>query len=117
MGYAMRGIADWLASIGLEEHAQRFAKNAIDLSVVRDLTETDLEETRRAAGRFAGFDPGCVKTLRGITAPGILGPMVMWRAKKRKKLSSARHYDHQISFSHDQDPQETCTAPNCCCAK
>src|SRR3984893_4445454 len=25
-------------------------------------------------------DPGCVKTLRGITAPGILGPMVMRRA-------------------------------------
>src|SRR5215831_20464989 len=42
-------------------------------------------------------DPGCVKTLRGITAPGIFGPMVMRRAKKRKNLSSARHYD-QIRF-------------------
>src|SRR5262249_32612892 len=42
-------------------------------------------------------DPGCVKTLRGITTPGILGPVVMRRAKKRKNLSSARHYD-QIRF-------------------
>ena len=42
-------------------------------------------------------DPGCVKTLRGITAPGILGPTVTRRAKKRKNLSSARHYD-QIRF-------------------
>jgi hypothetical protein len=42
-------------------------------------------------------DPGCVKTLRGITAPGILGSTVMRRAKKRKNLSSARHYD-QIRF-------------------
>jgi hypothetical protein len=42
-------------------------------------------------------DPGCVKTLRGITAPGILGSMVMRRAKKRKDLSSARRYD-QIRF-------------------
>jgi hypothetical protein len=41
--------------------------------------------------------PGCVKTLGGITAPGILGSTVMWRAKKRKNLSSARHYD-QIGF-------------------
>jgi hypothetical protein len=41
--------------------------------------------------------PGCVKTLRGITAPGILGSTVMRRAKKRKNLSSARHYD-QIRF-------------------
>ena len=43
------------------------------------------------------IDPGCVKTLRGITAPGILGSTVTRRAKKRKNLSSARHYD-QIRF-------------------
>ena len=42
-------------------------------------------------------DPGCVKTLRGITVPGILGPVVMRRAKKHKNLSSARH-DDQIGF-------------------
>jgi hypothetical protein len=40
---------------------------------------------------------GCVKTLRGIIAPGILGSVVMRRAKKQKNLSSARHYD-QIRF-------------------
>src|SRR5215475_9326012 len=40
----MRGIAEWLASIGLSEYAQRFTENAIDLSVVRDLTEQDLKE-------------------------------------------------------------------------
>ena len=27
----MKGIAEWLASIGLSEYAQRFAENAIDL--------------------------------------------------------------------------------------
>jgi hypothetical protein len=51
----------------------------------------------RPAGRTVENDPGCVKTLRGITAPGILGSVVMRRAKKRKNLSSARHYD-QIRF-------------------
>src|SRR6478735_4794433 len=40
----MKGIAEWLASIGLGEYAQRFAENAIDLSVVRDLTERDLKD-------------------------------------------------------------------------
>jgi len=40
----MTGIADWLASIGLGEYAQRFGENAIDLSVVRDLTEQDLKD-------------------------------------------------------------------------
>jgi hypothetical protein len=42
-------------------------------------------------------DLGCVKTVRGITAPGISGSTVMRRAKNRKSLSSARHYD-QIRF-------------------
>jgi class 3 adenylate cyclase len=37
-------LAEWLTSIGLEEYAQRFSENAIDLSVVRDLTEHDLKE-------------------------------------------------------------------------
>src|SRR3984893_9059030 len=41
---AMTGIAEWLASIGLGEYAQRFGENAIDLSVVRDLTEQDLKD-------------------------------------------------------------------------
>jgi class 3 adenylate cyclase/tetratricopeptide (TPR) repeat protein len=41
---AMKDIAEWLTSIGLGEHAERFAENDIDLSVVRDLTEQDLKD-------------------------------------------------------------------------
>src|SRR6476620_3789932 len=40
----MTGIAEWLASIGLGEYSQGFAENAIDLSVVPDLTEQDLKD-------------------------------------------------------------------------
>ena len=47
----MKGIAEWLASIGLREYAQRFADNAIDLSVVRDLTEQDLKDLGVLLGR------------------------------------------------------------------
>ena len=43
-GNAMKGMTEWLASIGLSEYAQRFADNAIDLSVLRDLTEQDLKD-------------------------------------------------------------------------
>ena len=43
-GSAMKGVAEWLSLIGLSEYAQRFADNAIDLSVLRDLTEQDLED-------------------------------------------------------------------------
>src|SRR5262245_2486904 len=43
-GSAMKGIAEWLASIGLTEYAQRFGDNGIDPSVLRDLTEQDLKD-------------------------------------------------------------------------
>src|SRR5262249_8974902 len=42
--FVMKGIAEWLASIGLSEYAQRFADNGIDLSVICDLTEQDLKD-------------------------------------------------------------------------
>ncbi len=37
-------IANWLKSLGLGEYAQRFAENRIDASVLRDLTDEDLEK-------------------------------------------------------------------------
>ena len=40
----MQQIADWLNSIGLEQYAQRFAENDIDVSVLRHLTDADLEK-------------------------------------------------------------------------
>lgn len=40
----MQDLAEWLASIGLAEYADRFAENAVDLSVIRDLTDQDLKE-------------------------------------------------------------------------
>jgi class 3 adenylate cyclase/tetratricopeptide (TPR) repeat protein len=40
----MTSIKEWLASNGLAEYAQRFAENAIDPSVVSDLTEQDLKD-------------------------------------------------------------------------
>ena len=68
----MKGIAEWLASIGLGEYAQRFAENAIDLSVVRDLTEQDLKDLGvllghrrkilRAIAEFGGVAPAATET-------------------------------------------------------
>jgi class 3 adenylate cyclase/tetratricopeptide (TPR) repeat protein len=68
----MKGIAEWLASIGLSEYAQRFADNAIDLSVIRDLTEQDLKELGvllghrrkilRAIAAFGGADSAPTET-------------------------------------------------------
>src|SRR2546423_21824 len=40
----MKGISQWLASIGLERYTQRFVENAIDGSVLSELTKGDLEK-------------------------------------------------------------------------
>ncbi|HEU5274652.1 MAG TPA: adenylate/guanylate cyclase domain-containing protein [Xanthobacteraceae bacterium] len=40
----MTDVAEWLEAIGLPEYAQCFAENAIDLSVLRDLTDQDLKD-------------------------------------------------------------------------
>jgi predicted ATPase/class 3 adenylate cyclase len=40
----MQQIADWLKTLGMSEYAERFAENAIDVSVLPDLTDQDLEK-------------------------------------------------------------------------
>ena len=40
----MQRIADWLEKLGMSEYAERFAENAIDFSVLPDLTDQDLKE-------------------------------------------------------------------------
>jgi class 3 adenylate cyclase len=40
----MQQIVDWLKSLGLDQYARLFSDNAIDLSVLPDLTDQDLEK-------------------------------------------------------------------------
>jgi SAM domain (Sterile alpha motif) len=40
----MQQIADWLEKLGISEYARRFAENGIDVSVLRYLTDQDLEK-------------------------------------------------------------------------
>src|SRR5438034_540641 len=63
----MKGIAEWLASLGLSEYAQRFAENAIDLSVLRDLTEQDLKDLGVLLGHRRKILRAVVE-LDGVTA-------------------------------------------------
>src|SRR5262245_9956341 len=72
----MTGIADWLASIDLAEYEQRFDDNAIDLSVVHDLTEQDLkdlgvllEHRRKMLRAIAELNPTGLSPNRTPTEP------------------------------------------------
>src|ERR1700682_805877 len=72
----MTGVAEWLASIGLGEYAQRFGDNAIDLSVVRDLTEQDLKDLgvllghrRKMLRAIAELKGDVLRTPTAVTKP------------------------------------------------
>jgi class 3 adenylate cyclase len=41
---ATKEISDWLQQLGMSEYAQRFTENGIDVSVLRHLTDQDLEK-------------------------------------------------------------------------
>jgi hypothetical protein len=41
---AMQQIADWLEKLGVSEYSERFSENKIDVSVLRHLTDQDLNE-------------------------------------------------------------------------
>jgi class 3 adenylate cyclase len=67
-GEAVFTVAEWLASLGMSEYAQRFAENRIDPSILRDLTDQDLKDLGivlgdrrkmlRAIGELAAVVPG-----------------------------------------------------------
>ena len=72
----MRDIAGWLASLGLGEYAERFADNAVDLSVVSDLTEQDLKDLgvllghrRKMLRAIAEFNPAALVPDKTPTKP------------------------------------------------
>ena len=46
----MPQIADWLEKLGMSEHAQRFAENRIDFSVLPELTDQHLKDLGIALG-------------------------------------------------------------------
>jgi hypothetical protein len=56
----MQQIADWLERLGMSEYAQRFAENGIDVSVLRYLTDQDLEKIGSA------IDERCWRRLRSL---------------------------------------------------
>jgi hypothetical protein len=86
----MTGIAEWLASIGLGEYAERFRENAIDLSVVRDLTEQDLKDLGVLLGHRR-------KMLRAIVE--LQGELHLERAPSRRRQTTPGGVNLQSCFA------------------
>src|SRR5262249_6200338 len=69
----MQPIVNWLQSLGLGEHAQRFAENRIDASVLHDLTDHDLEKI----GIPLGHRKKMLRAIAEIAGAAIAMPLVM----------------------------------------
>jgi class 3 adenylate cyclase/tetratricopeptide (TPR) repeat protein len=65
-------IAEWLASLGMAQYTECFAKNRIDLSVLSDLTDQDLKEL----GIVLGDRRKMLRAIGGLSwaAPTTAGP-------------------------------------------
>ncbi|MGB6915982.1 MAG: adenylate/guanylate cyclase domain-containing protein, partial [Pseudolabrys sp.] len=104
----MQKIADWLGQLGLSEYAQRFADNAIDLSVIGDLTEQDLKDLGvllghrrkllRAIARLEGIAPA-----PGVTAPD---PMLHSEAERRHLTVMICDLVGSTALSSRLDPED-----------
>jgi class 3 adenylate cyclase len=81
----MRGTAEWLASIGLSEYAQRFTENGIDLSTVRDLTEQDLKDLGVLLGHRRKMLRAIAQLDEGAPAPAetVIEPEPLDEAERR----------------------------------
>jgi hypothetical protein len=88
----MTGIAEWLVSIGLPEYARCFAENAIDLSVLRDLTEQDLKDLGVLLGHRR-------KMLRAIAElDGAATPRTATAAAGTRQLDEAERRHLTVMF-------------------
>ena len=84
----MQQIADWLNALGLEQYAERFAENDIDVSVLRHLTDADLEKIGVSLGHRRKM-LAAIAELHGVTpskpeAVGVVEPKPQDAAERRQ---------------------------------
>jgi class 3 adenylate cyclase len=65
----MRQVADWLEKLGIPEYAERFAENGIDVSVLRYLTDQDLEKIGVLLGHRRKMLAAIAELVGAVQAP------------------------------------------------
>ena len=65
----MQQIADWLEKLGMSEYAERFAENEIDVSVLRYLTDQDLEKIGVLLGHRRKMLAAIAELVGAVQAP------------------------------------------------
>ena len=65
----MPEVADWLRALGMSEYTQRFAENGIDVSVLRYLTDQDLEKIGVLLGHRRKMLAAIAELVGAVQAP------------------------------------------------
>ena len=109
----MQQIADWLEKLGMSEYAQRFAENAIDFSVLPDLTDQDLEKLgvllghRRKLLRAIADLEGIEKGAPAIpVAPAPTLPRAAQSAERRQVTVMFSDLVGSTALSARMDPED-----------
>ncbi|MBR0750269.1 hypothetical protein JQ582_40850 [Bradyrhizobium japonicum] len=79
----MQQIAEWLDTLGLGQYAQRFAENDIDPSVLRELTDNDLEKL----GVSLGHRKKMLRAIAEIAETGRRPVRTPWTPAERRQLT------------------------------
>ncbi|WP_441260403.1 AAA family ATPase [Bradyrhizobium sp. 521_C7_N1_3] len=79
----MQQIAEWLDTLGLGQYAQRFAENDIDPSVLRELTDNDLEKL----GVSLGHRKKMLRAIAEIAETGRRPVRTPWTSAERRQLT------------------------------
>ena len=109
----MQQIADWLEKLGLSEYAQRFAENDIDFTILRDLTDQDLEKIgvaslghrRKMLAAIANLEP--IETrppASAVEAPAV--PLPLETAERRQVTVMFSDLVGSTALSARMDPED-----------
>jgi SAM domain (Sterile alpha motif) len=95
---AMQQIADWLEKLGMSEYVQRFSENGIDVSVLRYLTDQDLEKIgvllghrRKMLAAIAKLDDTPIAAVPTPTPAHAPSVVVTTRAPAAEAVGERRH--------------------------
>jgi class 3 adenylate cyclase len=106
----MQQIADWLEKLGLGQYAQRFAENDIDFSVLRHLTDADLEKIGVSLGHRRKM-LAAIAELHGVTPPKpepveVVGPKSHETAERRQVTVMFSDLVGSTALSARMDPED-----------
>ena len=105
----MQQIADWLENLGMSEYAQRFAENGIDVSVLRYLTDQDLEKIGVLLGhrrRMLAAIAELVGAVQAPPQPAFTEPKPQDTAERRQVTVMFSDLVGSTALSARMDPED-----------